>query len=866
MEYFCAELSLRRRIDNFSAKVGLSTASIIKILSEPNRGTLFLSAARDDNFWHSHELAASSGLFDHDYYQCQVSELDDLEPLAHYLIFGYRAFLDPSPRFSTAEYYLLNHDVRSDGANPLIHFLLHGRSEARFSSLADREERQASLSNYPIGLTLAEEIDLEIMRGASYLGRYGFDLDSSTNLHQATNAIKHLVARSPKLSIDIASPDVSIIVPVHGRLQILLNCLDAICSQVSWYSVEVVIVDDASPTESRVAEVKAIPWVRYLNCQQNLGFGASCNFGAASARGKYLMFLNNDTRILPRCVDELVGSFDQFPKAGLVGSKLINEDGSLQDAGGIVWRDGTVWNYGRNEPPERPEFCYARQVDYCSGASIVVSAIAWSEVGGFDRLYAPAYCEDLDLAYKLRQEGYEVWYQPLSIVLHYEGRSHGRDVTVGIKAHQTRNLKTFFQKWQHALGENGLPKPHPHAEANRTRRKHALVVDAKTPTPDRDSGSNNTFDVIRLLQQLGWQVAFAPRNHAFAGNYTKALQRIGVEQLIAPCISSLKDIVQNRLSQYDLIFAFRYESLDDWYDGLRTSYPRARLVFHDVDLHHLRLRRRAEILGDRNLRIEAEIVKDKELELFAKCDCSVVVTETEKMAVTREIPLSNIVVYPYTMDVRRSEVPFEQRRHLCFIGGYAHDPNVDAVRYFVRDVWPLAKEQLPADAKFLIVGADAPECIRSLVADDVVVTGYVDRLDNIIDDCRISVAPLRYGAGIKGKLVRTLAYGLPSVASSVAVEGMGLQGEKHVLVADDPRCFAEAIVRLFHDRAVWQLLQEEGYKFVEKRYSWRVGLETCAQIIDVADETWIARRVAARQNHLARLRRLADGGAGPVQT
>ena len=189
------------------------------------------------------------------------------------------------------------------------------------------------------------------------------------------------------------------------------------------------------------------------------------------------------------------------------------------------------------------------------------------------------------------------------------------------------------------------------------------------------------------------------------------------------------------------------------------------------------------------------MVHDRELDLFAKVDCSVVVTETEK-ALVGQIPLDNIIVYPCTIDIRRSQRSYDERLHVCFIGGYIHDPNVDAVVYFVREIWPRVKPKLPPDAKFFIVGPDAPESVRSLASEDIVVTGHLPVLDDMLDDCRLSVAPLRYGAGIKGKLVSSLANGLPSVASSIAVEGMGLAHEKGALVADDPQDFAAEIVRL----------------------------------------------------------------------
>ena len=582
-------------------------------------------------------------------------------------------------------------------------------------------------------------------------------------------------------------------------LPALLNCLDSLSAQASKFSAEILVVDDASPDDAGIDQISAIPWIRYSKQRRNKGFIGSCNYAASVARGRVLVFLNNDTRVLPGWLDELIEAFKLFPKAGLIGSKLINENGSLQEAGGIVWRDGAAWNYGRGEDPVRPEFSFARQVDYCSGASIAVSAEAWSRVGGFDTSYAPAYCEDTDLAFKLRRAGYETWLQPLSMVLHYEGRSHGREVGNNVKAYQVRNLETFYDRWRGVLAEHGLPQAVVRRDADRTRPRRVLVLDAQTPTPDRDSGSVNTEQVIRLFLHMNWHVAFAPRNHFFAGEYTRALQRVGVEMLITPDIQNIRDIIEKRPEGYDLIFAFRYESLADCYDELRKAYPTARIIFHDVDLHYLRLQRKAELLSDRAMRIHAETVHDQELELFAKADCSVVVTKAEKQVIESEIPVRNIVVYPYTIDVRRSERTFEDRHHLCFIGGYAHDPNVDAVVHFVREIWPLVKPKLPTETKFLIVGPDAPETVRNLASEHVIVTGHVPDLESLLDGCRLSVIPLRYGAGIKGKLVRTLANGVPSVATTLAIEGMELEHERQVLVADMAKGFARAVVRLFHN-------------------------------------------------------------------
>jgi GT2 family glycosyltransferase len=217
--------------------------------------------------------------------------------------------------------------------------------------------------------------------------------------------------------------------------------------------IEVIVVDDAysEPFDVRSLRVEGVSVIRN---EQNLGFLRSCNKAMASARGDYLLLLNNDTLVHPGAVEALLSTFEDHASAGAVCAQLRFEDGSLQEAGGIVWRDGSAWNWGRGEKPGDPRFNYPREVDYGSAAALMVERALWEQIGGFDEAFAPAYYEDTDFCFAVRAAGRQVIYQPKAVVTHLEGISHGTDTSAGMKSHQVTNQARFAEKWQAVLDDH----------------------------------------------------------------------------------------------------------------------------------------------------------------------------------------------------------------------------------------------------------------------------------------------------------------------------------------------------------------------------------------------------------------------------
>jgi len=390
-----------------------------------------------------------------------------------------------------------------------------------------------------------------------------------------------------------------------------------------------------------------------------------------------------------------------------------------------------------------------------------------------------------------------------------------------------------------------------------------LVFDANTLTPDQDCGSFVTEKMIRAFQALGYQITFVPQaNYLFDRVYTARLQRLGIEALYSPYFRTISDVLEYR-DDFDVVVVYRYNVAEQIYGWLRERLPKARIIFNNVDLHYLRERRHADLIGSRAGKIAAAVTQATELELIAKADCSVVHTSAELDIIQTQLPApaSNILVFPYVTDVRRSHIPFEARRDIMFLGGFAHSPNVDGARYFVSDIWPKLSAELPADSRLLIVGAAPTQAVLELANDRILVTGYVPELKPYFDCARVFVVPLRYGAGIKGKLVESLAHGVPSIATSIAVEGMGIVDGRDCIVADEADDFGRNVLKVYNDADLWRGLQEAGYAFVEESYSWTRCLELCTQALDMADMTWLRRQEARGRQRLEAIMR-ANGELG----
>ena len=450
-----------------------------------------------------------------------------------------------------------------------------------------------------------------------------------------------------------------------------------------------------------------------------------------------------------------------------------------------------------------------RRADYCSGAALLLPSALFRQLGGFDERYVPAYCEDSDLAFRVREAGRQVYFTPFSKVVHHEGISHGTDTGSGIKAYQVANQAKFRERWARELAAH-----YPNGEQVARARDRAwdrpvvLVVDHYIPQPDRDAGSRTMFAFLQRLLEAGCVVKFWPDNLWYDPQYAPRLQAMGIEVLHGPrWLGGIGALVEACGDIFDAVLLSRPDVAEHHLDAVRAS-SRARIVYYGHDLHFRRMRDQAALLpsgeAQSALQRDADAMEARERAIWRGADVVLYPSADEAEAVRALEPAVDArAVTPYAYAAFGSEVPLAQRHDLLFVAGFAHPPNVDAARWLVDEVMPLVWATHP-QVRLALVGANPTAEVLALAGERVEVTGFVsdETLARRYRHARVAVVPLRYGAGVKSKVVEALQQGLPLVTTTVGVQGLP-GADAACVVADDPAAIAAGIVRLLDDDAAW---------------------------------------------------------------
>ncbi|WP_296696980.1 glycosyltransferase [Thiocapsa sp. UBA6158] len=350
-----------------------------------------------------------------------------------------------------------------------------------------------------------------------------------------------------------------------------------------------------------------------------------------------------------------------------------------------------------------------------------------------------------------------------------------------------------------------------------TAGRRILVIDWKAPTPDRDSGSFRMRMILDLMSERGWIIDFIGDRPAEALSYETSLEEVGIRVIVGQG-EALRYLTRHGAA-YQTVWISRPETAERYLPMVRSLAVQARVIYDTVDLHWIRLRRGIPF-SDQPETVREDAERYRAIELCnARCsDLTIAISEDEKQAILNEVPGLAVAVLPNIHPVFADVEAVGARSDLFFIGSFHHPPNVDAVFYFVREVFPLILERIP-DVRFHIAGSDMPYAVRALKSRNVDPLGYVRDVTPWFQRARVFVAPLRHGAGMKGKVGQSLAFGLPVVTTSVGAEGMGLVHEVDALIAEDAGDFAEAVIRLYSDDKLWQQISRGGQALMNRHFS-----------------------------------------------
>jgi GT2 family glycosyltransferase/glycosyltransferase involved in cell wall biosynthesis len=607
---------------------------------------------------------------------------------------------------------------------------------------------------------------------------------------------------------ETSSPRASIIVLVYSSAAYIGAALRSVLESTDpRFPYEVIIVLNGAPRDAVVKTRRSALGARIIESEANLGFGGGCNLGAAHARAPYLVFLNDDVTVRPGWLEALVATADARPDAGAVGSRILNADGTVQEAGSVIFADGSTTPVGRGLPATTTRYRAVRKVDYCSACSLLVRRDAFEAVGGFELRYFPAYYEDVDLALKLREAGWSIVYQPASELVHVESTSSTSDFKSYLFA---RNGRTLRRMWSSALGAFESGGPHDPASVARAIARargtvaDVLVVDDRLPDAALGSGYGR-------LAELCWDLADGPYAVTFysasGGTADHFLSDCGVEVLDGDLATWICDPG----TRIDVAVISRPHNWDRAAALIRRHHPNAALVYDAEALFHRRIRQQLELASDgpRRAALELEFRAAYELEgkIARSADHLVCVSLDEEKALRSfapDTPLDHVVAA--ASDIVTRDEGFEERGpYAVFVAGWMagpESPNVDALRWFAREVAPLIAARAP-EALTLVTGGNPPDEVLRLRSAGVRVVGYVDDLAATYASARVAIAPIRFGAGVKIKTIEALQHGVPVVATTTGAEGIELDEAEAVAIHDDPAGFADAVVRLLRDEAAW---------------------------------------------------------------
>ena len=541
----------------------------------------------------------------------------------------------------------------------------------------------------------------------------------------------------------------------------------------------------------------------------------------ASVCSDFVLLTDGTLAIEARVVEALAATFCNFEFVGMVGPKI------LSDGGGFV-------RLSTNEKPNKFGFpasvcagdglvdsTFTHQVNSLSVSLVMIRREVLRGLNLFGDIYHFWDHLDVHLSLRVREMGYKCLYVP-SIQVHQanarlvpflEKRSVGHSDETNLLKLRARLYKATFRKINASAAAilNGAC----------SETQSCLFLDLTTPQFDNNAGGYAAIKEMQVLQSLGYQITFVSKNMENAGPYTDALQRMGIECIYAPFYGDIDGFLSKRGSEFSLVYITRHHVAQDVLPKLRQYASSAKVILMLADLHFLRELRAALYNNDDEQLSQAMETRENELSIMRKVDLVLSYSEVEKTVIlSHNLASTKVAKCPWVCEVVENVSGFENRVDIAFLGGFNHTPNAEAMVWFVERVWPTLLKQLP-EARLRIYGSAIPYSIKDLAGSNsrIQVLGWVSDVASVYSSCRVFIAPLQSGAGIKGKVIGALAHGVPSVLSNIAVEGIGVCDEIHAFVASSPDEWVNRIMMLYTDQALWEKMSQHALNFAKRNYS-----------------------------------------------
>ncbi len=604
----------------------------------------------------------------------------------------------------------------------------------------------------------------------------------------------------------LPDPYISIVVVLYNQADLTLACLRSIADNLP-EKAELILIDNASTDETSML-LDRLDGAVILRNKENLHFLRACNQARDIIRGKYLVLLNNDAQLVNGSIEAAIKTIENHSSAGAVGGKIIGLDGALQEAGSIIWRDGSCLGYGRGDNPDEPEYQFVRPVDYCSGAFLVTYSELFRDMNGFDVDFAPAYYEETDYCVRLWKKGFATIYDPKAIIRHYEfGSSNGSQA----ESLMRKNQLLFARKHQ-----NFLEKQYPADACNvlfarvHSRRQRVLYIDDRVPRPCYGSGFPRAASIVRELAKNYFVTIYCTDRADESWGEIYADIPENVEVMKGKNFTTIDAFLRDRLNYYDIIWVSRPHNmaLVTKMRALDLIGDKIRIVYDAEALTSVREEQRSKLLG-----YKAAITLQEEIRLAQAANVVLAVSLAEAEEFHRH-GIARCHVLGHSVTISPGTSVFKERFGFLFVGALhgVDSPNGDSLLWFTENVWPIIKKEMGESAQLYVVGYTPDrQLYEDRLPEDSQLIGTVADLAPWYNAARVLIIPTRFAAGLPMKAHDAAAHGLPMVASQLIANQLGWQHEQELLSAPfEAHEFAKACVRLYQDESLWISLRDNA--------------------------------------------------------